>query len=508
MNYTKISPTCKHNPQILKYNSTIESLSSSLSEVTKKKRGETRDSDALLFSYLITPDRDEKKNNKRIIEDYIYRTKSEFYKLVLKKYKNCNEYVNSIFIKQKSTGELMQLDYKKSQEYKIKDDINYKNSYIKYAYEKINNPTSIFTTNTLNSDKYHPFFKNGTVLNPILENADDPKDAFDRMVFDGYSKLEESKEDFYKQRVFREGKLTKDKRALILAIEPHKSFVPHTHKLEIIEEDYVKEYIHYTIENHNKHKLGRTEIAIFEKAFNVVKDDYKLTFKKTKNGDLYFLNDYIYFKVLEQKSDTEIQSISNYMTKYIEQSYIINGDEFEKNKDMKKDPILYSAFALYIASLKDKFIPKDDGTKYKKIRRIRYARLLVSKSVYRKIMTKELIEYLTKIGKYHKQNMYLHITKLLESNELNIYRYYKVNRDTGEINRDKVYYYDVKIGDFYQKIDVMMNEIYKNVVIKGKMKMIDIRKYPQIDLKMQSHYKERYNYKEDNEIFIIDNDVL
>lgn len=483
MNYTKKSSSCKDNPQ-------------TFNEVP------------LLFSYLITPDANKKEDKKRIIKDYIYSTKSEFYKLVLKKYKDCNEYVNSIFIKKKSTGELMRLDYKKSQEYKIKDDINYKNSYINYAYEKINNPTSIFLTSTLNSDKYHPFFKNGTVLNPILENADDPKEAFDKMVFDGYVKLEEAREDFYKQRVFRDDKLTKDKRALILAIEPHQSFVSHTHKLEIIEEEYIKEYIHYTIENHHKFELGRTEIALFKKAFDIIKDDYELTYKKTKNGDLYFLNDYIYFKVLEQKSDTEIQSISNYMTKYIEQSYIINGDEFEKNKDMKKDPVLYSAFALYIASLKDKYIPKKDGTKYKKIRRIRYARLLISKEVYRNIMTKEFIEFLIKIGKYYKQNMYLHITKLLESNDLNIYRYYKIDNDTGEIKKKKVYYFDIEIGNFRQRIDVMMNNIYRNVEYEGKLKMINIRKYPQIDLNKQSHYKEKYNYKEDNECIIIDNDLF
>jgi len=490
-NNTKKNTSCKQNQQTFKI---------------MDKKGK---SEASLFSYSITPDGNKKEvkkvDKKRLIQDYIYQTKIKFYKQVLTKYKNCNDYIDTIFIKQKATGKLMKLDYKKSQEYKIKDDINYKNSYIKYAYEKFNNSMPFFITNSLDSKNYHPFFRNGTVLNPILENADDPKEAFDRMIFNGYVKLEEARKDFYKQRVFRNGKLTKDKRALILAIEPHKTFVPHTHKLEIIEEEYAKDYIYYTIENHNKFELGRTEIALFKKAFDIIKDDYELTYKKTKDGDLYFLNDYIYFKVLEQKSDTEIQSISNYMTKYIEQSYIINGDELEKNKDMKKDPVLYSAFALYIASLKDKFIPKKDGKKYKKIRRIRYARLLISKEVYRNIMTKEFIEYLKKIGKYHKQNMYLYITKLLESKKLKIYRYYKIDSDTGEIKKEKIYYYEVKIGDFRQKIDIMMNEIYK---MDSENNLVDIRKYVQIDLDIQSHYKERYNYKEDNECIIIDNDVL
>jgi len=458
-------------------------------------------SSSLLFSYLITPDREKKVDKKKLINDYIYSIKSKFYALVLKKYKNCNDYIDTIFIKQKVTGQLMKLDYKKSQEYKIKDDINYKNSYINYAYETINNPTSIFTTGTLKSDKYHPFFRKGTVLNPILENAEDPKEAFDKMVYDGYTKLEEAKEDLYKQRVFRGNKLTENKRALILAIEPHQSFVAHTHKLEVIDETWVEEYVHYTIENHKKFDLGRMEIALFQKAFDIIKDKYEMIYR----DGFYYINDYIYFKVLEVQSKSEINSISNYMTKYIEQSYIISGDETFEKSNKKKDPILYSAFAYYIASLKDKFIPKKDGKRYKKIRRIRYARLLVSKEIYRKIMTKEFIEFLTEIGKYHKQNMYLHITKLLESKKLKIYRFYKVDSDTGEIRKEKVYYYDVQIGDFKQRIDVMMNDIYK---MNKENKLIDIRKYTQINLDLQSHYKERYNYKEDNECIIIDNDVL
>jgi len=493
MNYTKNLASCKQNLQTFKY--------------TDKYIGKNALNASLLFSYLISPDTNKKEvkkvDKKRIIQDYIYQTKSKFYKQVLKKHKNYNDYINAIFIK--CSAGFIKLDYKKSQEYKIKDDINYKNSYIKYAYEKLKNPMSIFTTTTLNSNKYHPFFNDGKILNPILENSDNPKQAFDKMIYDGYTKLEEAREDFYKQRVFRDDKLTKDKRALILAIEPHKTFVPHTHKLEIIEKKYIKEYVHFTIENHQKFELGRTEIALFKKAFDIIKDDYELTFKKTKNGDLYFLNDYIYFKVLEQKSDTEIQSISNYMTKYIEQSYIINGDEFDKNKDMKKNSVLYSAFALYIASLKDKFIPKKDGTKYKKIRRIRYARLLISKEVYRNIMTKEFIEYLKKIGKYHKHNMYFHITKLLESKKLKIYRYYKINMDSGEIIREKVYYYDVYLADFHQRIDVMMNKVFK--MSKDGL-LFDIRKYIKIDLDLHSHYKERYNYKDDNECIIIDKDVI
>lgn len=481
MNYTKNITSCKQNKQ-------------NISNLDKNAPD-----DSLLFSYLITPDTNKTNIKKSIIQNHIFTIKDTFSELVLKKYKDCNDYVNSIYIKQKESGDLMKLDYKISQEYKIKDDINYKNSYINYAYEKLETPTSIFTTNTLKSD-YHPFSKNGTTLNPILENTNNPKEAFDKMVFDGYVKLEEAREDFYKQRVFRDDKLTKDKRALILAIEPHKTFVPHTHKLEIIEEEYIKEYIHYTIENHHKFKLGRTEIAIFEKAFNLVKDDYKIVYK----DGLYYINDYIYFKVLEQKSDTEIKSISNYMTKYIEQTYIIDGEK----KDTKKSSVLYSAFAYYIASLKDRYLAKEDGTKYKKIRRIRYARLLISKSVYRNIMTKEFIIFLKTIGKYHKQNMYLHITKLLEDGELKIYRYYKVDSNTGEIKKDKVYYYDVQIRHFIQRIDVMMNEVYRNCILNGQFKMVNIRKHIQIDIEKETHYIEKYNCKEINEIVIFDNDVL
>jgi len=451
-------------------------------------------SDALLFSYSISPD----KSKIDVAKDYIFHLKSYFSDIVLDKYLNTNDYVNNIFIKSKNDNQIKQLDYKSVQEYKIKDDINYKNSYLKYAYETIENPSSIFTTHSLKSE-YHPFSKKGTVLNPILENSVDLKEAFDRMVFDGYVRFEDANKAFYKGRLFKKGNLTKDKRSLILAIEPHKTFVPHTHKLEVIDRSFMKEYISKTIDNHRIFDFGRTEIAIFERDFNNVKDDYKLTLK----DGLYFIDDYIYFKVLEQRSDTEIQSISNYMTKYIEQSYIID----DKENDKKKSSVVYSAFAYYIASLKDKFIPKEDGSKYKKIRRIRYARLLISKEVYRSIMTKELIEHLKSIEKYHKQNMYLHITKLLNSNELEIYRYYKIDNESGEVYKDKVYYYEVKIGEFYQKIDEMMNEVYKYKYIGGQKKEVSLYSNEQIDLNKQNHYIDKYNTN-DFKCVIFDRDII
>jgi len=504
MNYTQKKSSCEVNyPYIIDKSTKLYNNDTKKPFMNSDKRlhqsGEKKsDEVALLFSYSITPD----KLKKQDIKNYINHLKSSFSNIVLKKYSNTNEYVNNIYIKSNNNGQIKQLDYKSVQEYSIKDDINYKNSYVKYAYEIIKNPSPIFITNSLKSE-YHPFSRNGTKLNPILEKAKNPKEAFDKMVFDGYVKLEEAREAFYKNRLFNKGGLTKDKRALILAVEPHKTFVPHTHKLEIIEGDYIKEYISKTIDNFMKYDLGRTEIAIFERDFNKIKNDYKFTFK----DGLYFVNDYIYFKVLEQKSDTEIQSISNYMTKYIEQSYIID----DKEKDKKKSSVVYSAFAYYIASLKDKFVPKKDGIKYKKIRRIRYARLLISKKIYRSIMTKEFIEYLTEIGKYHKQNMYLHITKLLRTEELEIYRYYKIDKDDNQISKifkDKVYYYKVKIGSFEQIIDEMLNEVYKYKYINGqKIKISLYGKNKKIDLSIQSHYIDKYN-TEDEECVIIDNDVL
>jgi len=500
LNYTQKKSSCEVNytPTIDKSSNYVNTDKKSSKKQSGRSCASPEVSSALLFSYSITPDKDIKLYKIEDTYNYISYLKSSFSDIVMNKYTNTNDYINNIFIKSKINNQINQLDYKKVQEYKIKDDINYKNSYVKYAYETIDNPASIFVTNTLDSN-YHPFFKKGTILNPILENSNDIKETFDKMVFDGYVKLEEAREDFYKSRLFRQGGLIKESRALILAIEPHKTFIPHTHKLEVINRDYMKEYVSKTIDNHIKHKLGRTEIAIFEKDFNNVKNDYELTF----NDGLYFINKHIYFKVLEQKSDTEIQSISNYMTKYIEQSYIID----DKEKDKKKSPIIYSAFAYYIASLKDKYAPKKDGTKYKKIRRIRYARLLISKKIYQSIMTKELIDYLKNIEKYHKQNMYLHITKLLNSKDLEIYRYYKIDNETGEIFKNKVYYYEVKIGEFYQKIDEMLNEVYKYDYTGGQKKKISLYSNNKIDLFTQSHYVDKYNTKE-SECFIIDTDVL
>lgn len=455
----------------------------------------------LSFSYLLTPDTLSTCTN-YTIKNYIENIKETYSSLAFERFENTKDYCNALILKTETHG-YRHMDYNLLMQHRIKDDINFKNSYIKYAYESIRNPMPIFTTNTL-SGQHHPFNSNG-IINPILDRNTliELQYAFDKMVFDGYSKLESAHVDFYKSRLFRDDRLTRDNRASIVAYEPHKTFVPHFHKLEIINGNYIVDYIEQVLHNHEKHGLGRTEIAIFESAFVQVKDLYDLCPCNDKKGNLlYYINDKVYFKVLVQKSETEIQSISNYMTSYIEQQHIIS----DKDRDSKKSSVVYNAFAYYLAALKDKFIPKQDGGKYRKIRRIRYAQLLISKAVYRSVMTKEFIEFLNSIGKAHKQNMYYHVTKLLKSEDLKIYKYHKINHDTGQIEYDRVNYYRSEIGSFKQIVDTMQNELYKFSEQDGSHDLIRIETEPQIDLLQNSHIIERYYYEEPTELILFDFD--
>ncbi len=492
MNYTQKKSTCKSkNPSLInKSNHAIKNTS----KILKNDYAFP-----LSFSYLLTTDKIIKPSTKEIINYHILNQREKFTNLSLERFKSTKEYVGSIVLQSKESGQMRFLDYDTIMENRIKDDINYKNSYIKYAYEKIDNATPIFVTNTLKSE-YHPFRRDGGINQLLLsaKTAKDKEKAFDYLVFKGYQKLEESRHDFYKQRLFREDKLHNEERASIIAYEPHKTFVPHVHKLEIINGNYIVDYIKFTIKNHEKHQLGRTEIAIFEKAFDLIKDDYKLTFK----DGLYYLNNYIYFKVLVQKSDTEIQSISNYMTNYIEQSHIISDNE----NDRKKSTVVYNAFAYYIASLKDKFIPKEDGSNYKKIRRIRYSRLLISKFVYRSIMTKEFLDFLNSVGELHKQNMYYYVTKLVEDKKLKIFKYLKINSETGEIEKDKVYYFRIKMLNFELLIDNMLDDVFRNVPFEGKLKKVSIVTKKQINLLNENHYIEEYSTN-DGECVLFDEDI-
>jgi hypothetical protein len=340
-------------------------------------------------------------------------------------------------------------------------------------------------------------------LNPSLytDTPEEQEEAFDAMVFNAYKKLEESRNDFYKSRLFRDDRLTKNKRASIIAYEPHKTFTPHVHRLEIIEGNYIVDYIEQIVHNHQKHGLGRTEIAIFEKAFNEVKDLYTLrtTFDK-KGNELLWLNERIYFKVLVQKSDTEIQSISNYMTSYIEDTHIIE----DKDRDTKKSPVKYNAFAYYLASLKDKFIPNDDGSPHRKVRRIRYAQLLISKKVYRAIMTKEFIGFLQSVGLAHKQNMYYHITKLLKAKKLRVFKYHHSCNETGLIDMDTVYYYKTVMEGFEQMIDTMQKKVYRVKERAGKLEQILISTKTQIHLDYDDHLIREYESDQEDEFVLYD----
>ena len=104
--------------------------------------------------------------------------------------------------------------------------------------------------------------------------------------------------------------------------------------------------------------------------------------------------------------------------------------------------------------------------------------------------------------------MYYHVTKLLKSQDLKVYKYHKINLDTGEIEKDRVNYYRSEIGTFEQIIDTMQNEMYKIIESEGTRKIVKVETEPQINLLEDSHVIERYHYDEDSEYILFDKDVL
>ena len=184
-----------------------------------------------LFSYLLTPDTPSPCTN-YTVKSYIDKIIKTYSTTAFERFENTNKYLNSMLILTKDKG-YKQLDYNLMMQHRIKDDINFKNSYIRFAYESIQDAVPIFTTNTLTSD-YHPYSAKGILNDRLSTNTLlEQEEAFDKMIFEGYSKLENAHVDFYKSRLFRDDKLTRDSRASIVAYEPHKTFVPHFHKLEI-----------------------------------------------------------------------------------------------------------------------------------------------------------------------------------------------------------------------------------------------------------------------------------
>lgn len=475
----------------------------------------------------------EKNNNNEItlLKEYRkYRgvTKYAYAKKHVNKQLQNRSYITSILLDKNGKGNPIPLNYDNLQEQKIKDDINYKNSFVLKAYDNILNATPIFITITLPSE-YHPFTENGKRVNPnffndvdleLFDTLEDYLNHYDKMVLEGYIKLNEFERDFYKQEIFKNKRLNSSNRARITAFEPHDSLVPHLHKLEVVNGYYLFEYIQTLMKRHRKDNLGRTEVVLLKRSFDEIKNllNKKIGIKRVSK-DKYVSKDnpQFYFRLIEDRSDDEIRTVSNYMTSYLETNTIV----VEDNKtETKKPSNIYNGWAYYIAELKDKFYPKDNGKNHKKIMRIRYSNLLVSKEVYRSIFTKEVKQHLKSNGMYQKRNMYARITDLINNEDIKIYRAYKYKDEVDEngevttvVDKSKVMWYKVEINhedrkDKYHSfmIDKCSNKLYRKRD-NGELELLN--KSEQIDLKKPNeYYFDRYRFQTDREHILFDDELM
>lgn len=486
--------------------------------------------EALSFSYSLNADFFQ-STFEQTINSHISSMKDDYQNHYLSRENDLRKFLNSIVLRDLKTNRISMMNYEETKQGKVRDDINYKNSFIQFAYDDIENATPIFQTVTVGSS-HHPFkyFDKNFVLNnnflndfekDSFESKQEMKDYFDKKVFESYKLLNEFERNFYKQKLFRAGALTSDNRARILAYEPHKnSLVAHLHKLEVINNSHLFEYIRTFKNQHLKYALGRSEISIFERSFDEIKTRLKL--KKINKTDYKIVdsehreNEYIYIRVLKDRSKNEVRSISNYLTNYLETNTVLldssTKDNREKNK--KKSSIAYHGWAYYVADLKDKFIPKDDGN-YRKIRRIRYSRKLLSKQVYRDIFNQEFKAELEKNGDYQKHNMYAKMTQLLKDETLKIYRIYRkefnYDIDELEVMNDKVMYYKLEYRDRELLIDNVKTMAYRYTERDIFKKLEDLEKLKvltqinQIDLETDDWVFDRYYYDNDKEeLFDID----
>lgn len=478
-----------------------------------------------MFSYILSADQENNNKIFNCLNNYIERNIINYSKKYIETEDSLKNFLSSIVIENKVDNSIKVLDYNEIKQAMIRNDINYKNSFVNLSYEVISNPVSIFSTITLGSS-FHPFKNNKINCSffddidfELLESfeTDEEKnnfliDFYDFKVLKGYFLLQDYERNFYKQRVFRNDKLNNNERSRITAVEPHKSQVAHQHKLEIINGDFLLEYLRTFIKQHSKFQLGRSELAIFKKDFEKIKNDFDLELINSVNNNDDIINEYkiigtehkkdeyIYIKVLIAKNDNEIQSISNYLTNYIENTTIVSDDNDE---NFKKSSVKYHGWAYYIANLKDKFYPKEDNVKYKKIRRIRYSQLLISKEVYNKIFTKELKNIFIYKGVFQKHNMYSVVTSLLLEDKMQISRIYAIDKETRKPDKTKVMYYLV----YYDGLKFLINNVkYFTFFRSGTFTYTEFKRTEQIDLNKDDYYIERYFVDRINEEDMTDND--
>lgn len=388
---------------------------------------------------------------------------------------------------------------------KVNEEINYKKSFIQYATEQIPNSCILMETITLDS----PYHVKGDNQFIKIKDKIERQDRIEFIHYQGLKKIQEFNRTLHKNKVFNTGKLDKYNRASISALEPHEDWTPHLHKCTIINGSHFLEYIRTLTNTALNLQLGRTQIVITNKYLNIIKEIYPLTVRTGKKGHLeYFIKGTnIFFQELIVTDGNEIKSIANYLTSYLETKYIIEEEETDtkeerkKKRKKKKQVSNYDGWAYYMGHLKDKYEPQEYGKKHQKIRRISYTQLLISRVVYKRLMNIDFTNYLQANEQLTKENMYYHITKMLQSKELKIYKYHEVfDRSQGfpKYEKHNINFLAIMYKDYYQLLDCKTYSIYEYVAFctgHGETKLIHEAK--QIDLSKDDFIIREYKLRKD-----------
>lgn len=447
----------------------------------------------------------EAKNSKPLFSYYISADNNDslqdFYQdLANQARQNLKNYLSTKVIKSKDGIQL--INYHDRVKRDKNEEINYKNSFLKLSYEVIPNSCPIFTTITLPS-LYHVGESN-PLINTI-QDSEKLQDMKEFIHYKGYKKITDFNRRLYKNQVFKTGKLDKNNRSSITALEPHKDWTAHQHQLQFINADYFMNYIKTFVFTALDEQLGRTQIVVTKDKLELIKKEYELVIKVGKNGtNEYFIKDtYIFFQEFIISEDNEQKSVSNYLTSYIETKHIVepnekdSRDEQNKKKKNKSTILNYDGWAYYIAHLKDKYEHLDYGKKHKKIRRINYTQLLISRSVYKRVMNKNFIEYLASINELDTKNMYYSATKMMMNKKLKVYKYHEVfDRSQGypKYEKHNVNYISITYKDYHDLIDCKCFDIY-DVTEHGQMNLI--HKIDQIDLGKDDFIIKEYKLRKD-----------
>lgn len=412
-------------------------------------------------------------------------------------------YLSNLLIKSKDG--FKQINYDDMVKRSINEDINYKNSFIKYSYDCIDNCSPVFITLTLDAH-YHLNVsgKRNPIFNGLTE--DETKETLKRLHYDGYNLIKKFSRTLFANKIFKTGKLDKLNRSYISALEPHKDWTPHEHQLHFINGYYILDFVENVVRTVSKLQLGRTQIVVTKKDLEQIEQNHKLTIKYAKGPKNKVSKEYhlegsnVYFQEFIIAGNDELKSISNYLSSYMETKHYSFEDTQDSNH--KKQVIEYEGFAHYISGLKDIFQPKREyGKTHRKIRRMNYSQQLISRSVYKRIMTSTFIDYLKSINEYQETNMYYHVTNMLKSGHLTVFKYIETFATGENYNEAQDVYYE------YLKYE-KHNVNYYNIAYKDYSELIDCKSYDVYSVDLQTmistllHESKQIDLSKDNFVVI------